>query len=1429
MAYVSVTDRNKGTSPSAPAYVPIAQRKAGLSPELQLASQAPTRPFFANTTISQGPKPSLLQNLISKLPAAVSKPLTEGIDAGKEALFGSPESRTALRYMDSTGQPASLTTSLKDEGFLSFLGRSNTDRIEHTTSELIKSGVDPDRAGSIAFYDVFSRSKTLNPLDKNTKTAKEKLVELDPTPHEKNVLRLAQIGQTAGAAGDVANFIPGTVEAEKGIEGLIKAVTASKDVGEVAGFLKAAGVADDVIQEQAPILAREKDAARVRPAIEFALQKSKDSSALAEEAKKYKTADEFATGVDHSSVVYHTGHKDFEKITDFDGMRGGDEINRFGPGLYLTEDKNVAKAYAEVAEKRLGRGNKTHSGVVSPDAKILDLNKIPDAEVSNVFKKTVQNIADDYGFPNEFNFEGKTGAQIYDEIGKYATRLPAYGDDIGEIFTNLNKELKSLGYDGVRADTIAPGGNKAGTRPTELVLFDSRKHLTDLKDLYTQATKEPLPTKTVSTEEQSLERAAEMSGKTPDGLPALPKLAPEKIQSELASLKGEIVGAKVERDIGRDVVPDMPGAALRKFESRKFPGELPEVQEGTRFGKTAKSKFAKKGDRITKDLGFESVDDARKAFEEYKAGRVKLKEAEEAVSSRVKKYRDRKAVFDEVVRYVKQEGNTRRNKVKLIQDFFHMGNADMKKILSRERDVRLMTEGEFDDFLKRIQGKSTEFYLKQKDLNELKATIFNKEFVKLDNLRKAMKFPQIKNMTPLQIQQFNLALSEFEKGDEFLGVRQLETLKNTKLDGIHTIREAQEHMLLDINQQRERKGMKPVTLDELKGTKVSWVDKFRYDPALARQNPFYEFMVHETQKSIIGSELATLKQKDKIAELFAAARKSRKRGVLDRAIPTDKRIFQWLSSPDAQKIILANNMTRQELEAAMYVRSWYAKARDYLVQQGTLKRYITDYVTSVRRGFLEGWLEESRKYVADASGKKKPGILKKTGAGLLAAFKESFAQYKQDEAFFNIMNEKTGDVLPLEKFFEFSMKRTGELTPTQNVAKAFLKYAETFEKKKALDALIPKMDIYVHTLTPNKLTPRGLEFDDSLKRFFKQWMNNKKGRVMDTGIIKPGDKVDWALRTGVALTRILDLGLNIPVGIVSNIGAQVSSFRGLGTKAYKTGVTRLASKQGKEIIKKYENLVGEGFLKKLRAPESSLGDNIGAGLFGLFSFADKKARAVYLLGSMSPEEYKAGELSTDRLADIKLDMGRNMAVENTSSLVGKTAFGKVGTQYKSWAVPLLSSTIDDISKLAKAVKTKDKSFLKSKEFGELFRTVLISSVVGLGTYGILSDKTPQKNKSFVEKIAFKGAQDALSLIGALDPSFWTSPTRLQQFLFDLSTGIKQTLVGTKGGPKKVISTVTPGLIRQVLPTEKPSSSDKGLPSLPKLPKVPSLPKLPKIR
>jgi hypothetical protein len=629
-----------------------------------------------------------------------------------------------------------------------------------------------------------------------------------------------------------------------------------------------------------------------------------------------------------------------------------------------------------------------------------------------------------------------------------------------------------------------------------------------------------------------------------------------------------------------------------------------------------------------------------------------------------------------------------------------------------------------------------------------------------------MGFPPIRKMNMDQVKAFTQAINEAHFKDIFLTQRQLETIKNTELDGIKTTREVKEKLA-------ERLG---VPVESVENIKVNALDRLRYDTALAERNPFYKVMVEDTFRELLPAEEKYIETEKLTNDLIKKARQSRKRSLLDRLIPTDKIIFEYLESENKEE--LAKDMTPEELEAAEFIKEEYEKMRDYLLENEMMNKHIENYITHIRRGFFETWKDD----------------------GLVVAFKEILQQQKLDEAMFNILSD-TGEILPLEKFFKYSMKRTGELKPTNNVAKAFLVYKKAFETKVALDAIMPKLDVYVSALTPDIKTPRGLEADRSLKKFFNAWMNNKKGRPTDFGgVIPVGGKLDISLRLGRAFTTMLDLGLNIPLGIASVFGEQVTNFVMLGVKKDLIGSKRILTKKGRKIINKYENFIGKSIWEEFSQASNDFADKTQTALFALFAQSTRLANEQFLLGSLTEEEFKSGVIDEKRLAKLKLEMGRFRVVSDVRSITGSTSLGNVLTQYKTWAIPILRTTIKDIA-------TLKKSGIKSREAQELLRITVFTSLVVLAVASMDDD---DEDKSFLAEIKRKVIRESLTLIGALNPTLFLSEPRLLAFLIDLGKSLtslatleqyKTTKKGKyqKGdltAPEKLKRTITPKMIKQ---------------------------------
>lgn len=745
------------------------------------------------------------------------------------------------------------------------------------------------------------------------------------------------------------------------------------------------------------------------------------------------------------------------------------------------------------------------------------------------------------------------------------------------------------------------------------------------------------------------------------------------------------------------------------------------------------------------------------------------------------------AMIRAVEKMLRSEGRSRAQKVSAIADFFNLTDKEMKEVLHGTPNYNVMAEPEFQNFLKGIEGKAYTVSERTAARVSLEGTIASKELKKVENLREALKLKKFENMKTEELRAFEEALAPFEKGDEFLGKRQLETVKNTDLSGIHTKREALEIL-------SKKTGIPVSELDVIAiNKKEKWVNRALYDAALARRNPFYRNMVEEFSRAEVESSIRFHDFKTTLNDLIVKARQSRKRGLLDRAIPTDKLIFEWLSATDDGKILVEKAMSKAEIDAAKFIRDAYKEARDYLVKQGVLKRYRSNYITHTRRSFLEAWRE----------GTKEAGVW----SGVKAAFKEILDSVKQDSAYFNILDQNTKDVLPLEKFFQYSLTRGDELVPSKNVARAVGNYFRAFEKKRMLDSIIPKIDIYAHVLTPSKMTPRGLEYDSSLKKFVKEWLNTKKGRAT-TLVVPSGTTMDAFMRGGVTLTRILDLALNIPVGIASHVGEQIMTFGTLGTKKYSLGVRRFYSQQGKKIAEKYVGLVGETLAEKLGDASKNITEKAASVFYGLFASASRKANLVHILGSLSKEEFQTGVISVEHLAQIRNAMNKWRSIEGDTSILGKTPEGAVFTQYKSWAVPILHGTVDNLNKLIK-LTASGKNPAKDPEVQELLRITLTTAAILLTTYGFYDSLKNKKDRTFFENLAFKSANDGMSLLGGLNPALWLTVPRFPSFLKDLSTSLgnvvaslatgDRTKEGEVEGLKKLGNTVIPTAIKQVLP------------------------------
>lgn len=717
----------------------------------------------------------------------------------------------------------------------------------------------------------------------------------------------------------------------------------------------------------------------------------------------------------------------------------------------------------------------------------------------------------------------------------------------------------------------------------------------------------------------------------------------------------------------------------------------------------------------------------------------------------------------------------RAKKIKAVQEFFALTYADMKTV-SRKNPL-LMTQYEFKLYLDDVRQKAFEKRTVKNAKIALKELIRVRNLQKVENLQRALKYPSIDKMSLDQLNNFFDILDKYKKDDVFLSERRLEVVDRSEgMQGVKTWREAKEVMAKEIG----------VPVEELSNIVVGQFDKYRYDTALMQRNPFFHMVVTEIHREMMNAEMRHHEIKLEAYRLAKAAEASRPQTWIHKFIPQNKLIMGYIEAGADQKQFFLNQMTNEEIDYAHFIEEYFEGALEYLVETQSLTKGRENYFVHMRQGFLENVKEE----------------------GLLQAVKNVFKQYKEDEVVFNILDEDTGNILPLEKFFQFSLHRTGELLPTSNVTEAFLAYSKMFERKVSFDKIIPKLDIYAQALTPQNLTPHGLEMDRSLKKFVNQYINNKKGRHIDQFVGKQGGAVDMGLRAVRSLTSLLDLGLNIPVGITAFVGEQITNFVQLGVNNMAKGAQRALTPHGKAIIQKYEAWLGRSPWEEFTSPGKGITEKIHDLLFIGFHESTRLANTNFLLGMITEQEFTSETITDKRLAELQLEMGRMRVIPGSKSLVGSTSLGSVLTQYKTWAIPIMSTIKGDISTFITDLSKKPfNEALTTKEARELYRIVGISATV-LITGAVFAGDDDENDTSFLGSFKRKFYRESLSLIGALDPTLYT-PIRALSFMTDLAKNLKaialleeyKTRPGLKGaeGLKKQL---VPKAIRQFQTEEK---------------------------
>jgi hypothetical protein len=658
--------------------------------------------------------------------------------------------------------------------------------------------------------------------------------------------------------------------------------------------------------------------------------------------------------------------------------------------------------------------------------------------------------------------------------------------------------------------------------------------------------------------------------------------------------------------------------------------------------------------------------------------------------------------------------------------------------------------------------------VERKGAREDLRTVQKDRALKKENyVRQLNELPPIAKMTTAQLRKYAEILSKYDKGDEALSPTRVAALKGTELDGVKTMGEA-------------RAKFPEITgrpIEDFQNVKVPLRAAATPDPQLRNWHPALKPLVdlsHQmTEKGARLSEGAISVMQKLAADAISERRA--KMGLMERAAnfiaPQQKEVMAYIENPKPET---AAALTPAELKWADWWREWSQSAEDYLIKKKNLEeatRFSGKYAPHAPRSFLEIVRE-----------------LKDVG------LKRSIAEFlpSVDAAEFS---DKAGSFLGFTKQLKQTLFRTGDLVPSKNMAQVMAGYMRDFYNKVTQDEISPVLDTLARSLRPpDGDVKAGQQLASAVESFTKAYANNKKGINTAGGMV--GTLVAPALRFAQTLAYIHYIqGYYALQATVAGVKMLPGEFMALGADLAAAKI-RKYTPEGKAILEKYSAFIGKGAFEKLQEPGRGLTDYLGALGNGVFSFAHKTALEDVLLGSMTKEEFKTGEISDKRLADIKLNAGRWLDMEGMSSIVGSSEQGRMVTQFKRWAVPPTLTIAEDAAALYRTVRGQDK--LNPQQATDLLRLGALAAFAA--TAGSVLTKE-MEDDTFTGRMIHYVRNDLHTMWTGLDPKFFFSTPVGVGYAFKLALDLSLLAHGEayKAGDREGESKGAAALKRDLMP------------------------------
>lgn len=713
--------------------------------------------------------------------------------------------------------------------------------------------------------------------------------------------------------------------------------------------------------------------------------------------------------------------------------------------------------------------------------------------------------------------------------------------------------------------------------------------------------------------------------------------------------------------------------------------------------------------------------------------------------------------------------------------------ADVRTLL-KDRNFSTMGDVEFRHWMDGYQGaegrvpgfkEKAAAHLKRKVAkNEVRATLKDRAIKGEANVRALNKLPSLNKMTTRQLWEYVDILESYDKGSVALTPKRIKANEGSKIEGARTAQDVLKMASASVR----------TTAEEMLKSSRGQFDMLRGDTELSESEPAYAFAVDEVQTEEALADAAFQAFERQNYKLGAKALASRsKLFTANRIVPSMPEVMENLEADPVQ--VYAGQITPPELtpdeEAYVnFLRPFFQSARAYLAKTGELEttRFEDMYAPHTRRS-----VDEVLKDI------KNTGVRKAFGE----FFDNWFAFQKELGS-----ADTGGPALGLRKFFKQTIFRTGEMKPSRNVIAAVNSYAKQFYKKQALDRALPVVDGFVQALAAvdRDQSEEAQTAWKALGAMVKTYLNNKKGINSSLDAIAPrGGVVDASVRLIGGTISLAYIAGNLTLQVAAPVGETAALLPLIGNKGFALAQYRLLTPQGRKIVEKYEYFTGKGFLGAITEPGKNPSERVGVILYGLLQWGRARTMKLVLLSSMTETEFAAGEISAERLAQIKVHAGRWIDVPGMKSVVGSTSTGAAFTKFRGWYFPILRTTLQDVIALGHTIARGDpKKRLTPEQGWELFR---IAEVTTIGAALFLSMGEPDKeDDSFAAQLQRRAISEMFSLTQVFKPSMLLTLGPVAAYIERLGKNITMTLMMEEykeGSEKEGELKGPPALMKQV--------------------------------